>query len=109
MPTTYLRSIEDHEVMAYDVFTDQEESIRDVDAVVLATSRLPVDDIARELEGQVAQLFTIGDALAARLLAAAPYEGQKFARYIGELGAPSTVADAYFMTDPIEQTPSPAA
>jgi len=79
-----------------------------VDAVVLSTGRTPLDGLARELEGWVAQLFTLGDALAARPLAAATYEGQMFACQIGEPGAPASVCDAYFRADGPELTPYPA-
>jgi len=79
-----------------------------VDGVVLVTGREPQDQLARALEGRVAQLFTIGDALAARPLAAASYEGQKFARLIGEPGAPATFAQAFFRPDEPGVTPLPA-
>jgi 2,4-dienoyl-CoA reductase-like NADH-dependent reductase (Old Yellow Enzyme family) len=93
---TYISSIGNRQVATYNVFTDKTASIDDVDAVVLCTGRVPVDSLAKQLEGKVAQLFCVGDALAARLLAHAPYEGQKFARYIGEPDAPRSVADAFF-------------
>jgi len=54
------------------------------------------------------QLFTIGDALAARPLAAATYEGQKFARLIGEPSAPRSIADASFAPDDPSLTPLPS-
>ena len=107
MPTTWLRSIGDTEVTLYDVHTGEEHT-QSVDAVVLSTGRVPQDRLARELEGQVAQLFTIGDALAARPLAAASYEGQKFARLIGESDAPATFCEAYFRPDDPALTPLPA-
>jgi len=97
-PTTWLRRIEPGAVVLYDVHTE-EEWREPVDAVVLSTAREPVDGIARALEGKVPQLYTIGDALAARMLAAAPYEGQKFARLIGEPDAPATFAEAWFAPD----------
>lgn len=78
------------------------------DAVILSTAREPVDGLARALDGKVAQLFTIGDALAARMLAAAVYEGQKFARAIGEPGAPATVAEAWFRPDDPQAAMMPA-
>lgn len=97
-PSTWLRRIEPGAVVLYDVHTEAE--VREpVDAVILSTAREPVDEIARELEGKVSQLYTIGDALAARMLAAAPYEGQKFARAIGESDAPATVTEAWFAPD----------
>ena len=97
-PSTWLRKIEPGAVTLFDIHTEA-ESREPADAVILATARMPIDGIARELEGKVAQLFTIGDALAARMLAAAPYEGQKFARLIGETGAPASIAKAWFGLD----------
>jgi dimethylglycine catabolism A len=98
-PTTWVRRISDHDLQIIDVNSGRESVIPDVDAVVLATGRIPVDEIARELEGKVPQLFTIGDALGVRPLATAAYEGQKFARLIGEPDAPRNVAEVYFASD----------
>ncbi len=106
-PTSWVRSIGDHTVTLYDVHTGSEETIG-ADAVVLSTGRVPQDELSRQLEGKVRQLFTIGDALAARPLAAATYEGQKFARCIGEPDAPATVHEAYFRADGPELNPLPA-
>jgi len=97
-PTTWLRAIEPGWVTVYDVHTDT-QSREPADAVILSTYREPLDAIARALEGKVSQLFTIGDALSSRMLAAATYEGQKFARLIGEDNAPATFADAWFGPD----------
>lgn len=107
-PGTYVRHIGDHQVTVYDVYTEAERVIEGVEAVVLATGRVPDQGLARDLEGKVDQLFTIGDALAARPLATAAYEGQMFARYIGEAGAPRTVAEAYFMRDSPDKMPQAA-
>ena len=79
-----------------------------VDAIVLATGRLSVDGLGRDLEGKVEQVFTIGDALAVRPLATAAFEGQKFARLIGEPGAPKSVSQAYFTSDHPSVYPVPA-
>jgi pyruvate/2-oxoglutarate dehydrogenase complex dihydrolipoamide dehydrogenase (E3) component len=107
-PTTWIRSIGEHAVTLYDVHTEEERSIEGVDAVILSTGRVPQSALATELEGRVTQLFTIGDALAARPLAAATYEGQKFARYIGEAGAPATICETFFRPDDPDVTPLPA-
>jgi hypothetical protein len=56
---------------------------------------------------KVPQLFTIGDALAPRMWAAASFEGHKFARYIGEPNAPQSVADVYFSDDDPSLAPIP--
>ncbi|ORA07521.1 hypothetical protein [Mycobacterium arosiense] len=82
--------------------------IAGVDAVVLATGRIPLDGNARELDGNVRQLCTIGDALGVRPLATATYEAQKFARLIGEPNAPRNVAEAYFAADDPSIYPAPA-
>ncbi len=95
-PTTWVRSIGEREVRIVDVVSGRESVIADVDGIVLATGRVPVDELARELDGKVAQLFTIGDALGVRPLATAAFEGHKFARLVGEPDAPRNIAEAYF-------------
>jgi hypothetical protein len=107
-PNTYIKSIDDSRVTVYDVISEEERTLEGVDAVVLSTARIPQNGLAQELCGRVDQLFTVGDALAARPWAAAAYEGQKFARYIGEPEAPRTVGEAYFMKDPPDLQPLPA-
>jgi NADPH-dependent 2,4-dienoyl-CoA reductase/sulfur reductase-like enzyme len=108
-PTTYIKSIEPGGVVrAYDVHSLKERVIDGVSAVVLSTGRLPVNELEKEVDGRIAQLFVIGDALAPRFLSNASFEGQKFARLIGEPGAPSTIADAYFASDGREVLPYPA-
>lgn len=92
----WIRQIGDHEVSVVDVHADEERTITDVAAVVLATSRVPRNELEAPLEGRVEQLFTIGDALAPRIWAAATFEAQKFARCIGEPGAPRASVAAYF-------------
>ena len=106
-PQTWARRIGAGEVVAYQVATGREETLQ-ADAVVLATGREPVDELAAALEGKVAQLFTVGDALAVRPLATAAYEGQKFARLIGEPDAPRTLAEAYFRNEDLHAYPAPA-
>jgi len=107
-PATWIRRIGDRELTVYDTYTEEERTVGDIDALVLSTGRLPEDSLARQLEGKVAQLFTIGDALAARPFASAAYEGQKFARMIGEPGAPATFSEAYFSPNDPEVWPRPA-
>jgi 2,4-dienoyl-CoA reductase-like NADH-dependent reductase (Old Yellow Enzyme family) len=98
-PMSYIKEIGDHEVTVQDVYSAQERTIIGIDAVVLSTGRVSVNALEKELDGKVAQLFTVGDALAARMWAAASFEGHKFARYIGEPGAPRSVGEVYFGAD----------
>jgi 2,4-dienoyl-CoA reductase-like NADH-dependent reductase (Old Yellow Enzyme family) len=107
-PATWARGIGPREVATYAVYGGREAVIAEVDAVVLATGRQCRDGLAAGLEGKVAQLFTIGDALAVRPFATAAYEGQKFARLIGEPGAPRSVGEAYFRPDDPAVFPTPA-
>jgi 2,4-dienoyl-CoA reductase-like NADH-dependent reductase (Old Yellow Enzyme family) len=107
-PATWARAIGERDVLAHAVLGGREETIAGVDAVVLASGRRPLDGLAAELDGKVAQLFVVGDALAVRPFAAAAYEGQKFARLIGEPGAPASVAEAYFAPDDPAVYPTPA-
>lgn len=106
-PSTWIGEIGEGTVTLYDVHSGAERT-EPVDAVVLSTGREPRDGIARDLQGKVDQLFTIGDALAARMLAAATFEGQKFARAIGEADAPATEMEAWFAADPLSVMPFPS-
>lgn len=95
-PTTYIKDIGNHALTVYDLYSEDERVIEGVDAVILSTGRVPLNQLEKELNGKIPQLFSIGDAAAARMWATASYEGHKFARYIGEPGAPSTIGDVYF-------------
>lgn len=97
-PTTWIREIKTGSATLYDIHTGEEWQ-EPADAVILITGRVPQDSLSRELEGEVPQVYVIGDALAARMLAAAPYEGQKFARLIGTPDAPGTTAEAFFRAE----------
>jgi 2,4-dienoyl-CoA reductase-like NADH-dependent reductase (Old Yellow Enzyme family) len=79
------------------------------DAVVLVTSRVAGQALDQELVGRVAQVFAIGDALAPRTLAAAAYEGQRFARLVGAAGAPATSDEAMLAPGDPSMAPRPAA
>lgn len=96
---SFIKEIRDHEVVIEDVHSEEVRVITDVEALVLTTGRVPVNDLEKDLDGKVAQLFTIGDALAPRMWGAATFEAHKFARLIGEPGAPRSIADAYFCDD----------
>jgi 2,4-dienoyl-CoA reductase-like NADH-dependent reductase (Old Yellow Enzyme family) len=107
-PMTYIKRIDDHSVTLYNVHSEKERTVNQVDAVILATGRVPVNALERELDGKVSQLFSVGDALAPRVWSSASFEGQKFARLIGETDAPSRMADVYFGHDDGLFNPFPA-
>jgi dimethylamine/trimethylamine dehydrogenase len=98
---TYIQEIGEGRVTVFDIFTNVPEE-REVDAVILATMRRPQSALAGELDGRVGQLFVVGDALAPRGLADAIFDGHRFARMVGEPGAPSSFADDYFEAIPAD-------
>jgi hypothetical protein len=106
---TYVKEIGDHRVTLFNVFTNDEEVRTGVDAVVLVTRRVQSGSLEAELEGRVAQLFPVGDALAARGLAEATFEGHKFAREIGADGAPATFTEALWAPIPPDSYLRPAS
>lgn len=106
-PTSYVKEILADKVVAYDVYTEEERDIVDLDAVVLVTSRQSVNGLEQALLGKVAQLFTAGDAASARMWAAATYEGHMFARLIGEPGAAASTSEAYFADFDMTSLPIP--
>jgi thioredoxin reductase len=106
---TWVNEIEQRSVALYDVAAGRRSHLEGVDAVVLATGRISNADLAADLEGRVRQLFVIGDALSVRPWATATYEAHKFARLIGEPGAPSTTGQAFFQSDDPTIYPAPAA
>ena len=72
--------------------------------------RKPVHaELADQLEGEGIQVYLIGDALAPRSLFTATYEGQRFARMIGERSVPQTTSDALFEPIPDDTLAQPAS
>jgi 2,4-dienoyl-CoA reductase-like NADH-dependent reductase (Old Yellow Enzyme family)/pyruvate/2-oxoglutarate dehydrogenase complex dihydrolipoamide dehydrogenase (E3) component len=74
--------------------------VKPVDAVVLATMRVPVDGLVGALQGTVDHIYQVGDALAPRSLMEATYEGHRFARVIGEDDMPRSVIEELFKAAP---------
>jgi 2,4-dienoyl-CoA reductase-like NADH-dependent reductase (Old Yellow Enzyme family) len=99
-PEHYIKEIGEGEVIIYDVMTSR-ESRRGVDWVVLLTMRTSQGrDLEHELLGTAQQVYAIGDAAAPRGLFEAVYDGQRFARLIGEPDAPRTTGEALFTPVP---------
>ena len=105
---TWVSEIGERDLVTFDPYSEWEGEIEKVDAVVLATGRESVNELTGDLEGKVAQLFTIGDALCVRPMATAAYEGHRFARAIGEEGSPSSIAEAFFSEEDYSVYPTVA-
>ncbi|GAA1859127.1 FAD-dependent oxidoreductase [Pseudonocardia ailaonensis] len=94
---SYVGEIGDRQVTLFDVHVEEQLSLVDeVDGVILVTMRRQRDTLSAALETQVEQVFVVGDALAPRGLPDATFEGQRFARLIGEPMAPRTFTEAYW-------------
>ena len=99
-PEHYIKEIGDNSITLQHAITGVERS-GPVDAVVLITARLSQGrTLERELEGKVDQLYAVGDAAAPRSYLDATYDGQRFARLIGEPDAPRTTGEAIFSVVP---------
>ena len=79
-PNTVLGVIGDHEVMLVDTLSRQMETLTGVDTVVIRTHGLPNDSLYHALDGKVAELDRIGDAVAVRVVDRAVYDGHVAAR-----------------------------
>ena len=65
-------------VTAACVFTEREQESA-CDTLVLVTARLPEDAVALELEGRVGSVRAIGDARSPGTIAAAVWDGRRYA------------------------------
>jgi hypothetical protein len=96
----YLEHIGDHAATIYDIASREERTIDRLDNVVLATMREPIDELYEPLRRELEYVYLVGDALAPRTLREATYEGNRFARVIGEPNMPASVEDELFHPDP---------
>ena len=86
-----LQAITPGQVLLGSVYTDQTESI-EASSVVMVTSRVPEDSLFQDLQQNPGQLLDagirtlkpVGDCLGPATIAAAVYEGHRFARELGE-------------------------
>jgi NAD(H)-dependent 7beta-hydroxy-3-oxo-delta4-cholenoic acid oxidoreductase len=60
----------------------EEESIHNVDTIVLALGARPVDSLSEKIKGEVAEVFVIGDAKEPRKILEATAEGAEIGRQI---------------------------
>jgi len=80
---TYVTNIEDHEVTLSNKYTLEEDTIKDVDTVILVTSKAPNESLYFELLGKFPEIHLVGDAREARFanwsIDAAIKDGKLFA------------------------------
>ena len=74
MPNTAVVAIGDHEVTVADVMSYAIETLP-ADHVVIRTHGLPNDALFQELQGDVAEVVRVGDAVVPRLADRAIYDG----------------------------------
>jgi pyruvate/2-oxoglutarate dehydrogenase complex dihydrolipoamide dehydrogenase (E3) component len=111
MPMTFIKELGSHTATIFDVFTNEETVVEDVAAVVMATGRRADlrPAFLEALEGKVEQLFSVGDAMAPRGLTEAIHEGHRYARLIGEDGAPRNFTELYFSAIDYDMFQKPAS
>jgi hypothetical protein len=79
-PNTVLGAIGDHEVTLVDALSHAVEQVADVDWVVIRTHGRPENALVAELEGTVAEVVAVGDAVAVRPADRAIWDGHQAAR-----------------------------
>lgn len=67
-PLSAIKEIQGNNVIIYNVLTDKERTIENIDSVVICTDEQPDDALFHSLEGKVKQLHLIGQALSPRRL-----------------------------------------
>lgn len=72
---SWARRIEGRSVVVANLYSGQEEVLRDVDSIVLGTARHPSDALYHALKGRVPNLHRVGDCVAPRTMDHAIYEG----------------------------------
>ncbi|MFC1914842.1 mycofactocin system FadH/OYE family oxidoreductase 2, partial [Chloroflexota bacterium] len=81
-PYTGVSCIEGNKVVLYNVYSEKERTIENVDIVVLAMSKKSNDELYFALKGKVKELYRIGDCVAPRKIDKAIYEGNKVGRML---------------------------
>jgi 2,4-dienoyl-CoA reductase-like NADH-dependent reductase (Old Yellow Enzyme family) len=81
-PNTAVAAIGDHEVTLVDVFSRRPEQLKDVDHVVIRTHGLPNAELYFALQGTVAEVIRVGDAVAVRPADRAIFDGHLAGRRV---------------------------
>jgi hypothetical protein len=68
IPISVVKSITDHRVTLVNVYGGPEQTLDDIDAVVMATDGRVETSLYTQLKGKVSELYLIGDARAPRKL-----------------------------------------
>ena len=63
---TRIKSVSGRSVTLADVWSGEENNIEDIDTIVMATGYLPNNALYKALQGQVKELYTIGDCVTPR-------------------------------------------
>ncbi len=81
-PTSALAAIGEHEATVVDLLSGRPEIISGVDTVVVRTHGLPADDLYFGLRERVPEVVRVGDAVAARFVDRAIFDGHMAGREI---------------------------
>jgi NADPH-dependent 2,4-dienoyl-CoA reductase/sulfur reductase-like enzyme len=79
---TAIKELRGRTVVTRDVFSGAESSIEDVDTVVAATGRDPVDVLYHSLKAEGREVYAVGDCLQPRLIPQVTLEAARLAREV---------------------------
>lgn len=79
-PFTAVKAIEGNTIVAYNVYSKQEQRIEGIDTIVLVGYNDPDNSLYHALKGKIKELYAIGDCVAPRNCIDAIYDGHKIAR-----------------------------
>lgn len=79
-PYTGVRKIEGRTVIAFNVYTNEDRVLEDVDTIVLAMGNIADNALYRALKGKVKEVYPVGDCVAPRRIITAIWEGHQAGR-----------------------------
>jgi hypothetical protein len=82
IPNVEVTAIEDDLLTITNVYTHEESLMPGVDTLVMSCGNESNNDLYRELEGEVNELYCIGDAVAPRLIQQSIFEAEQLGRSI---------------------------
>jgi 2,4-dienoyl-CoA reductase-like NADH-dependent reductase (Old Yellow Enzyme family)/thioredoxin reductase len=74
-PLSAIKEIRGAQVVVYNLLTDAEKIIEDVDAIVVCSDGRPNDGLYQDLKGKVGALYAVGQCLAPRKMLDSIYDG----------------------------------
>jgi len=81
-PLTTIKRIAHDSVTIVNVFSNQEQTLNDIDTIVMATDHKAYDELYTSLKNEIKEIYSVGDCVAPRIIDSAIYEGFNVGRII---------------------------